>query len=169
AARLQGPHFVEAEIVLARLRWRQGRAPEAVEHLERAFERARQDPWAMPAVIKNAFPIVLDLGSKDPAMAARLDAALAQPFAIAVLDDERRLVRLEVAGYLDLPRYAAALADLEPNVPWRGSVLDRRVRAYDATGNPLARAARRDLAEFLETESPALFPEAPPGKGRSQP
>jgi hypothetical protein len=173
AARLSGPHFVEAEIVLARLRWRQGRAPEAVDHLERAFARCREDPWAMPAVIKNAFPIVLDLGSKDPAMAARLDAALAQPFAVAVLDDERRLVRLEVAGYLDLPRYAAALAELEPNVPWRGSVLERRARAYDAAGNPLARAARADLAEFLESESPPLFPAAPaeaaPGKGRSQP
>jgi hypothetical protein len=47
------------------------------------------------------------------------------------------------------------------------------VRAYDATGNPLARAARADLAEFLETEPPPLLPGAPaeaaPGKGRSQP
>ena len=78
AARLQGPHFVEAEIVLARLRWRQGRAPEAVDHLERAFARCRQDPWALPAVIKNAFPIVLDLASKDATTAARTDDALAQ-------------------------------------------------------------------------------------------
>lgn len=120
----------------------------------------------MPAVIKNAFPIVLDLGSKDAALAARLDAALAQPFAVAVLDDERRLVRLEVAGYLDLPRYAAALAELEPNVPWRGSVLERRLRAYEAAGNPLARAARRDLAEYVETESPPLLPAPAPGKSR---
>jgi hypothetical protein len=122
----------------------------------------------MPAVVKNAFPIVLDLASKDAGLAARLDDALAQPFAVAVLDDERRLVRLEVAGYLDLPRYVAALAELEPNVPWRGSVLERRARAYDATGNPLARAAHRDLAEYLETESPPLLPnvpaEAAPGK-----
>jgi spermidine synthase len=165
ATRLEGPHFVEAEIVRARLRWRQGRAPEAVEHLERAFARCRQDPWALPAVIKNAFPIVLDVASRDAGLAARLDGALAQPFAVAVLDDERRLVRLEVAGYLDLPRYAAALSELEPNVPWRGSVLERRARAYDATGSPLARAAHRDLAEYLETESPPLFPEAPPAKG----
>ena len=169
AARLQGPHPVEAEIVLARLRWRQGRAQEAVEALERAFGRCRQDPWALPAVVKNAFPIVLDLASKDAALAARLDDALAQPFAVAVLDDERRLVRLEVAGYLDLPRYAAALAELEPNVPWRGSVLERRARAYDATGSPLAPAARKDLSEFLESEPPPFFPgvpaEAAPGKG----
>jgi spermidine synthase/MFS family permease len=168
AGRLEGPHFVEAEIVRARLRWRQGRAPEAAEHLERAFARCRQDPWAMPAVVKNAFPIVLDLASKDAGLAARMDDALAQPFAVAVLDDERRLVRLEAAGYLDLPRYVAALAELEPNVPWRGSVLERRARAYDATGNPLARAAHRDLAEYLETESPPLLPnvpaEAAPGK-----
>jgi hypothetical protein len=77
-------------------------------------------------------------------------------------------VRLEVAGYLDLPRYAAALADLEPNVPWRGSVLERRARAYDTTGSPLARAAHRDLAEFLETESPPLLPGTPSGKSPAE-
>lgn len=158
AAQLQGPHPVEALLVLARLRWRQGRPQEAVEALEGAFTRCREDPWPMPAVVKNAFPIVLDIASKDPVLAARLDDALARPFAVRLLDDERCLVRLEVAGYLDLPRYAAALAEMEPNVPWRGSVLERRARAYEATGNALARTAEKDLAEFLETEPPPFFP-----------
>jgi hypothetical protein len=43
-------------------------------------------------------------------------------------------------------------------VPWRGSVLERRARAYEATGNALARTAEKDLAEFLETEPPPFFP-----------
>jgi spermidine synthase/MFS family permease len=161
-ARLQGPHPVEAAVTLARLRWRQGHASEAVELLERAFTLYREDPWAMPVVVKNAFPIVLDLASKDAALAARLDDALARPFAVALLDDERVLVRLEVASYLDLSRYAAALAEMEPDVPWRAAVLDRRARAYEATGSSLAPVARKELAEFLETEPPPFAPEAGP-------
>lgn len=159
-ARLQGPHPVEASVTLARLRWRQGRAAEAAELLERAFTLYRRDPWAMPAVVKNAFPIVLDLASRDAALAASLDDALAHPFAVALLDDERVLVRLEVASYLDLSRYAAALAEMEPDVPWRAAVLDRRARAYEAAGNPLAPKARRDLAKFFEKEPPPFVPGA---------
>jgi hypothetical protein len=116
----------------------------------------------MPVVVKNAFPIVLDLASKDAALAARLDDALARPFAVALLDDERVLVRLEVASYLDLSRYAAALAEMEPDVPWRAAVLDRRARAYEATGSSLAPVARKEFAEFLETEPPPFAPEAGP-------
>ena len=114
----------------------------------------------MPAVVKNAFPIVLDLASKDAALAARLDDALARPFAVALLDDDRVLVRLEVASYLDPSRYAAALAGMEPDIPWRGPVLERRARAYEATGNPLAPRARRDFAEFLKEEPPPFAPGA---------
>lgn len=166
-ARLEARHPVEAGLVLARLRWRQGRAQEAVEALERAFGLCRDDPWPMPVVVKNAFPIVLDLASRDAALAARLDDALARPFAVALLDDERRLVRLEVASYLDLSRYAAALAGMEPDVPWRAPVLERRARAYEASGSPLARTARKELAEFLENEPPPFTPgglEAAPAK-----
>jgi hypothetical protein len=151
-----------------RSRSREGRAPEAVELLERAFTLYRQDPWAMPAVVKNAFPIVLDLASRDAALAARLDDALARPFAVALLDDDRVLIRLEVASYLDDSRYAAALAEMEPDVPWRAPVLERRARAYEATGSPLAPRARKELAEFLEKEPPPFAPgpgpEAAPAK-----
>jgi spermidine synthase len=166
--RLQGPHPVEAGVALARLRWREGRATEAVELLERAFTLYRQDPWAMPAVVKNAFPIVLDLASRDAALAARLDDALARPFAVALLDDDRVLIRLEVASYLDDSRYATALAEMEPDVPWRAPVLERRARAYEATGSPLAPRARKELAEFLAKEPPPFAPgpgpEAAPAK-----
>jgi hypothetical protein len=98
ASRLQAAHPVEAEILTARLRWRQGRAREAVEALERAFVLYRNDPWPMPILVKNAFAIVLDLGSRDAAVAARLLDALSHPFAVAVLDEERTLVRLELAA-----------------------------------------------------------------------
>jgi spermidine synthase len=77
-------------------------------------------------------------------------------------------IRLEVASYLDLSRYAAALAEVEPNVPWRAPVLERRARAYEAAGSPLAQRARKELADFLEKEPPPFAPgpgpEAAPAK-----
>jgi spermidine synthase/MFS family permease len=158
-ARLKAAHPVEAEIVTARLRWRQGRVGEAVDALERAFTLYRQDPWPMPILVKNAFAIVLDIASKDNTAAARLADALAQPFAVAILNDERNLIRLELATRLDVTRYAAVISEMEPNVPWRTPILQQRAHAYEATGHPLAARARRELAEFLEHEPPPFAPE----------
>ena len=112
----------------------------------------------MPAVVKNAFAIVLDLGSKDPAAAARLEAALSQPFSLALLDDERNLIRLELASRLDASRYAAIVEEMEPNVPWRTPILQQRAHSYEATGNRLAPLAERELAEFLKREPPPFAP-----------
>jgi spermidine synthase len=162
AARLQPFHPVEAEILTARLRWRQGRAADALAALERAFTLYRQDPWPMPILVKNAFAIVLDLASKDPDAAARLDAALSQPFAVAILNDERNLVRLEVATRLDASRYAAVIEEMEPNVPWRTPILQQRAHAYEATGHRLAARAKKELAEFLRREPPPFAPGVAP-------
>ena len=161
-ARLKGPHPVEAEALTARLRWRQGRMGEAVDALERAFTLYRQDPWPMPIVVKNAFAIVLDIAAKDNAAAARLADALAQPFAVAILNDERNLIRLELATRLDVNRYAAVISEMEPDVPWRTPILQQRANAYEATGHPLAARAKKELAEFLEHEPPPFAPDVVP-------
>jgi len=141
-------------MLTARLRWRQGRIEEATQSLERGFALYRDDPWPMPILVKNAFAIVLDLASKDAAVAARLDAALARPFALALLNEERLLIRLEIASRLDAARYVSIAQEMEPDVPWRGNILRDRARTYSSTGHPLAAVARRELAEFLETEPP---------------
>jgi spermidine synthase len=153
-ARLQGSHPVEADLLLGRLRWRQGRRQEAVEALERAFVAYREDPWPMLVTVRNAFPMVLDLAAKDAGLAVRLCDALAQPFSVALLDDERRLVRLDVAARVDAARYAGVVQEMEPNVPWRRGILQLRARAYEDTGNPRAAVARRELEEFIEKEPP---------------
>jgi spermidine synthase len=161
-ARLQKSHPVEAEMLMARLRWRQGRFQEAAQALERGFVLYRRDAWPLAILVKNAFAIVLDLASKDASLAARLDDALAQPFALALLNEERLLVRLELASRIDVSRYAATVQEMEPNVPWRTPILQQRAHAYQATGNPLASVARRELAEFLKREPPPFAPGVAP-------
>jgi hypothetical protein len=147
-ARLQGSHPVEADLTLARLRWRQRRSPEAVEALVRAFVRCREDPWPMPIVVQKAFPIALDLAASNDRFAVALCDALASPFSVAVLDDERRVALLGVASRVDAARYARVLREMEPNVPWQWGILKLRARAYEETGDPRASLARRELEEF---------------------
>jgi spermidine synthase len=155
---------VEADVLLARLRWRQGRMEEAVQALERAFQAYRKDPWPLAVLVRNSFAVVLDIASRDAALASRLEESLAQPFSLFLLDDERRLIRLEVASRLDASRYARAVEDMEPDVPWRRPILERRAQAYAATGNSRASVARRELAKFMEKEPPPFAAEAGQGK-----
>jgi hypothetical protein len=146
--RLRGSHPVEADLLLGRLRWRQGRSEEAVEALETAFVGYREDPWPMTRVVVNTFPIALDLAAKETVLAVRLSEALAHPFAVALLDDERLLTRLRIAARVDAAHYVEALQKLEPNVPWSEAILKLRARAYEQTGDPRAALARREFEEF---------------------
>ncbi len=152
--RIRPRRAVEADVLLARLRWRQGRLEEAVQALERAFRKYREDPWPLAVLVRNSFAVVLDIASRDAALAGRLEEALAQPFSLCLLDEERRLIRLEVASHLDASRYARAVEELEPNVPWRRPILERRAQVYAAAGNTLAPLARRDLEKYMKNEPP---------------
>lgn len=162
--RIRHRQGVEADVLLARLRWRQGRLEEATQALERAFQMYREDPWPLAVLVRNSFSLVLDIASRDAALASRLEESLARPFALFLLDEERLLIRLEVASRLDASRYARALEELEPDVPWRRPILERRAQAYAATGNSRAPVARRELAKFMEKEPPPFAPGATPGK-----
>jgi hypothetical protein len=103
---------------------------------------------------------VHDIAVKDARLAARLCDALAHPFAVALLEDERRLVRLDVASRVGPRRYAEVVEEMEPNVPWRWGILELRARAYAETGNPHAALAKRELDDFME-EEPARRPVRP--------
>ena len=156
--RIRQRREVEADVLLARLRWREGRLEEATQALENAFRKYREDPWPLAVLVRNSFAVVLDIASRDAALASRLEESLAHPFALALLDEERCLIRLELASRLEASRYARALEEMEPDVPWRRPILERRAQAYAATGNPLAPVARRELAKFMEKEPPPFAP-----------
>ena len=118
----------------------------------RAFVRCRENPWSMPIVVQKAFPIALDLAARDDRFALALCDALASPFSVAVLDDERRVTLLGVASRVDAARYASVLREMEPNVPWQWGILKLRARAYEETGDSRVSLARRELAEFEENK-----------------
>ena len=103
--------------------------------------------------MNRTFILAADLASKDKNLASRLDKALSQPFAVSMFEEERQQTRFKVATYLDSSRLEDAIADLEPNVPWKRPFLERRVKLYEATGNRRAASARRDLARYLKHDA----------------
>jgi hypothetical protein len=76
--RLSVTRPLDAQILLAELRWRQGRFPESADLYERALTRYREDPWPLLPVISRSFVI----GWTWPAAITlrKMDAALSQPF-----------------------------------------------------------------------------------------
>jgi len=159
--RLGGEQPVEAGILLGQLRWRQGRFAEATDLFEKAYARYREDPWPLLSVMNRSFTIAADLAGRDRRYAERLDSALAQPFAVLLLNEERLQTRYKVATYLDQSKLEDAVAALEPHMPWRKGLLSRRARLYESTRNPRAALARRELDEFLKHESKSDTPAAP--------
>ncbi len=81
--RIRQRSAVEADVVLARLRWRQGRLEEATQALERAFLAYREDPWPLAVLVRNSFAVVLDIASRDAALASRLEESVSRPFSLA--------------------------------------------------------------------------------------
>ncbi|HTD52434.1 MAG TPA: hypothetical protein VK780_05370, partial [Thermoanaerobaculia bacterium] len=151
--RLRETRPIEAEALSGQLRWRQRRFAEAAGHYEKAFTDYREDPWPLLSVMNKSFLVVADIAGRDRALAARLDNALASPFAVLLMNEERLQTRYKLATYLDQSKLEEAIAALEPHVPWRRAFLDRRAKIYEATGNPRAPIARKELAEFLKHDT----------------
>jgi spermidine synthase len=167
--RLRETRSVEAEILFGQLRWRQQRFAEAADRFERAFSLYRENPWPLLSVMNKSFTTVADIAGRGRALATQLDNALAAPFAVLLLNEERLQTRYKLATYLDQSKLEEAIAALEPHVPWRRAFLDRRAKVYEATGNPRAPIARRELAEFLKHDTgKADASSAPPLAGDPQ-
>jgi len=106
------------------------------------------------------------LGRRHHELAAELFAELAEPFAVALADEERILTRLQLAGSLDRKEACVeAFADLEPWVAWDEATLSARVGCYTAADHPLLTRARRELAEWRSRQPPALDEGLPPVEG----
>ena len=92
------------------------------------------------------------LAAEDVAAAGRLFDSLAEPFAVHVLDEERKRTFLYV-GSVRGPKFAAeALRQFEPHVLWEENFLRNRLATYEAIGDPQAGRAARDLKAFLAVE-----------------
>jgi spermidine synthase len=148
--RLRATHPLEAELLLARLEWRQHRADEATERLAVAFERHRTDPWPAPPIVRRALGLAERIAVERPAGAERLFAALAEPFAVHTENEARLLARMHMLPALDFERHCrAAFGGFEPHPIWERSFLAMRIRCYAATGDARLARAERDLDDFL--------------------
>jgi spermidine synthase len=144
----------EADAIAARLWAHQGKLDDAMLALEATFARHRVDPWPMPMVIRHALELAADLAAQNRALAARVYAALKEPFAGDLQQELRMDVMLVAAGQLPLETACVeALSGLEPHVPWRLSVLSWRSRCYEAHRPALAGRAARELDEYLSGEA----------------
>ena len=149
---------VEADALLGRLRWRQGRLEEATTALEAAFTRYHDDPWPLPYLMDRALDTAQAVAGQDKskALAMRLHQALNAPFAVSLLNERRLFTLVQIARTLppdELNDHTLkALEMYEPHVPWVREFLELRARCYAKAEHPRAAAARHDLEKFDRAE-----------------
>ncbi len=127
---------VDARFAAAYLAAGRGEREAAVVELARGFERARTDPWFSVEIAAEALALARKLGLEKEAAARRLFEALAEPFAVAILQERRYETRVALAARADWPGLCReALAPYEPHAPWQQNLLAMRVRCYEEIGD----------------------------------
>lgn len=154
AERLRAFQPIEADLVLARLRLREGRPDEAASLLESVFDGLRRDPWPLPAMTARGLRLAREVGAGNPVLAGRMLAALEKPFVLQLLEEERNLARLDLALRAEIQGVDChrVFDPFEPSVPWQLPFLMARAKCRAATQDPAVTAAVADLEEFLEGE-----------------
>ncbi len=155
-ARLRRYQPAEADVILAEFFARRQEADAAAAALEAALIRLRTDPWPLLAFKQKALRLASTIGTARPMLARPLTAALAQPFALNAVSDERLVTLLDLARVDFASMCRAPLAALEPYVIWSEPLLRARSDCYAVTRDGRAAAARRDLHEFLAHEPEPL-------------
>jgi len=142
-----------ADILAASLAFRNRDPDQALDHLTRVFERLRRDPWPDADLMFTGLKMVGHIGVQDRKLADRVLELLRQPFASRVLDEQRVETGFQVATHHRLADDCVSfLTRLEPWVPWRRALLERRVTCYEIAESPLLSRARVELAEFNSHE-----------------
>ena len=150
---------IEADALLAHLNWKQQKAPEALEAIQRAFTGYRRDPWPDNDLMRRTLTLAAHMAQADLKgnFAQLLFDALDQPFALSLLDEARLRAQLDIARRVDalVPNSRLRLKVLqrfEPYVPWERRFLTVRLEAYDAANHPNADRAAKELDAFLSAE-----------------
>lgn len=157
--RLRAWQPVEADIVLAELRYKQSRLDETAAALENAIAGLQADPWPQLRFKLEALDIAAAVGKRRPVTARPLFDALKTPFSVRAVDTARALTRLDLTTRFDAAGTCReAIGELEPHVPWTGAFLAMRRDCYQATADARLAVASRDLYEFLSREPLPLDP-----------
>ena len=153
----------EADAAAARLAYRRGRLDLAVASLQSAFTRYRSDPWPHQSPMSRALALAREIAAAHPSTAPVLLDALARPFAVRALEQERNVSRVAIARAAGLwDRCRDALDPLEPFVPWWPDILRYRAECYERRRDGRARRAAAELDEFLGAQpSPVPAPARP--------
>lgn len=157
---------IEADVALARLRWRQRRLDEAADALTRAFIAYRADPWPLTTSMRRVLDLAVIIAQANPAQAPRIYESLHKPFSIKLADEQRRLALLGVATVIEQgrcgPQTIALVESFEPDIPWYRAFLANRAECYRESSHPRADRAARDLRDFMRNEPrPLDFREQP--------
>ncbi|HVR41326.1 MAG TPA: fused MFS/spermidine synthase [Thermoanaerobaculia bacterium] len=150
---------IEADAILGILRLRQRRIAEAAQLIQSALVRYRENPWPTRAVMEPAIAAAMDLSSERE-VAPQMVSALSQTFAEHQMEEARRVAYVMSAARAGGCGVSTlqALQELEPNVPWRGPILQLRAACYTAAGlGERAAQAKRELDEFNAAEAPPLI------------
>src|SRR6266404_617997 len=156
-------NHTEASMLLASVRFHQGRFVEAAQTLEGAFISFRTDPWVMFTIGRSGFVVARDLASQDKSgsLAPALYRALEKPFSVYALEADRRRAAVLMAFFVDRglgEETRKAVAAFEPDALWDRQFLEIRRNCYRALQDPRAPKAERDLIRFIRNEpAPETF------------
>ncbi|MGB1700883.1 MAG: hypothetical protein ACPHRO_13075, partial [Nannocystaceae bacterium] len=121
----------------------------AVAAVEVALTRMQTDVFFSEAIARRMFDRMRRMARGRPEVGARLHEALAKPFLLYRLEEDRRLLRVNLTRALSDPRDCVdALADLEPHFPWDRNLLRVRADCYERAGDPRTAHAQGELDAF---------------------
>lgn len=145
----------DAEALRAQFYWKQGRATQACESLQRFFKMAHEDPWPPLQLIKRSLALAEAVAEADRSKAAAqsLYDILRSPLCVWNWEAERKVRLISIARHLDGEKpgqYTASVIEtFEPNVIWERYFLEMRKASYAAVHSPRAERAARDLDQFM--------------------
>jgi len=158
--RLRALRPLEADAALALWHTARREAESAVERLLRVLVAYRSDPWVYRPLMIEVLEAARGLGRRFPEAGREVFDALAEPFAVGLLEKLRLRARLDLAVGENFESLCLdALEDLEPHPFWEGEVLSKRLRCYRLHHHPLEEQALDDAATFLAAEPPPLLEE----------
>ena len=148
------PNLAQREVLDAERFVRQGNHADAAAALERAWQRMRVEPWLPNSEAESSLQLARTLGMASPQLARRLASALATPFAVERLREDRLTTQLALARMAkDASLCLAPLAGLVV-APWQKEPLETQVWCFESLGDRRLSEARADLARLLEGTAP---------------
>jgi hypothetical protein len=166
--RIRPTHPIEADALLAHLRWKQQRHEEALPALQRAYAGYRRDPWPDTDVMRRTLNLTVQMARADLRgdFAKLLYDALDEPFILSLHEETRLRAQLQIASRIDSLTGSnlrvKVLEKFEPHVPWERNILTTRVEAYYRANHPRANQAAKDLDQFMAAEPFPFDQDLPP-------